>query len=117
MTTEEIAKRVVELNRANDHKKVYEEFYSPDVVSVENWSGKREEYKGLDGIKEKGEKWEANLVEMHETTVGDPIIADNSFAVTFYMDMTSKDMGREQMTELAVYCVKDGKIVHEEFFA
>ena len=114
MTTKEIADRLVELNRNNDHKKAYEELYSPEIVSIENF-GERMEYQGFDAIKEKGEKWEAMLEEMHEMKCSEPLVADNSFAVTFYIDATFKEMGREKMTELAIYTVKDGKIVREEF--
>ena len=32
------------------------------------------------------------------------------------MDVTMKGMGRQKMDELAVYEVKDGKIVKEQFF-
>jgi len=62
------------------------------------------------------------LEEMHETKVSEPLVADKSFAVTFYMDITFKDSpqmpgGRQQLTELAVYHVSDeGKIYKEEFF-
>ncbi len=119
MTTQEIANRLVELNRMGEegYKKVYEELYSPEIVSVENW-GDREEHHGMEALMKKGEKWEAGLEEMHETRVSEPIIADKSFAVTFYMDVTMKGMERMQMTEIAVYRVNDdGKIYHEEFLA
>lgn len=119
MTTKEIADRLVELNRTATYKDVYKELYSDDIVSVENWSGKRDVYTGMDALRKKGEKWEEGLVEMHEMKVSEPLIADNSFAVTFYIDGTFKDMGdegRQKMTELAIYVVKDGKVVHEEFF-
>ena len=115
MTTKEVAMRLVELNCANDYPTVYAELYEPDVVSVENW-GERMEYRGMAAIKEKGEVWKQNLVEMHATTVSEPVVADKSFAVTFFIDATFKDMGRQTMTELAVYRVNEnGKIYHEEF--
>jgi hypothetical protein len=121
MTTKEIADRLVALNREGKHMEIYEELYSPDVLSIENW-GDRMEFKGFDAIKQKGEMWYSSIEEMHETRVSEPLVADNSFSVTFYMDITYKPgtemgmEGRQQMTELAVYQVKDGKIFHEEFF-
>jgi hypothetical protein len=117
MTTEEIAKRLVELNRSNEMEAVYSELYSNDAVSIENWGEEPEVYTGLAAIGEKGEKWMADVVEMHSVTCSEPLIADSSFAVTFTMDITYKSRGREKMTELAVYTVKDGKIVKEEFQA
>ncbi len=123
MTVQEIATRLVELNKSHDYKKAYEELYAEDVVSIENW-GDREVFKGMDAIKKKGEMWESMLEELHSTSVGAPIIADKSFAVTFSMDVTFNEKGgpemsgRQQFTELAVYRVNDeGKIYHEEFFA
>jgi ketosteroid isomerase-like protein len=115
MTTKEIAELVVALNRSNDYKKIYEELYADDIVSIENW-GERQEHKGMEALKSKGEQWEAMLEEMHETIVSEPLVADKSFAITFYMDVTMKEGGRMQMTELATYRVNDsGKIYYEEF--
>ncbi len=119
MTIQEIAARVVELNRKGDHETVYRELYAPDAVSIENWGGKPDRYEGLEAIGEKGTKWMESVAEMHEVVVGEPIISDSSFAMTFSMDITYKDaaMGRQKMTELAIYTVRDGKIVEEEFRA
>ncbi len=117
MTVQEIADRVVALNRAGDHETIYKELYAPDAVSIENWGPEPERYEGLEAIGKKGDVWTADVVEMHETSCSEPLVADSSFAVTFYMDITYKSQGRVKMTELAVYTVKDGKIVKEEFQA
>lgn len=119
MTTSEIAQRLVDLNKKGEegYKQIYAELYSPDIVSVENW-GDREEHVGMDALMAKGQKWEESVEEMFEMRVGEPLVADKSFAVTFYMDVKLKGMDRMQMTELAVYRVNDeGKIYHEEFTA
>lgn len=115
MTTAEIAKRVVELNRSGDYQTIYSELYSPDAVSVENWNDTPEVYKGIAAIHAKAEKWEEDVEEMHATSCSEPLVSDSSFAITFFMDITYKSMGRMPMTELAIYTVKDGKIVKEEF--
>jgi hypothetical protein len=119
MTITEIANRIVTLNRENDHESVYQELYHPDAVSIENWSGTPEQYVGLDAIRQKAEGWVMSVAEIHEVRVGEPIVSDASIAMTFFMDVTYKDpaMGRQSMTELAIYTVKDGKIVAEEFRA
>jgi hypothetical protein len=54
--------------------------------------------------------------EMHSLTVSDPLVASNSFACTMRMDVTMKEGGQMDMTELCVYNVKDDKVVSEEFF-
>jgi hypothetical protein len=124
MTTQEIADRLVAMNRENKHMEIYEELYDENVVSVENW-GERMESKGMEAIKDKGEKWFASIEEVHEMRTSDPLVADKSFAATFYMDVTHKEEnelgipgGRSAMTEMGIYHVNDaGKIYQEEFFA
>ncbi len=117
MTTQEIAKRLVELNRMHDTWAVYSELYASDAVSVEKWGPEPDVYQGIDAIREKAKKWEADVVEMHSLSCSEPLVSDSSFAVTFTMDITYKSRGREKMTEIALYTVKDGKIVREEFQA
>lgn len=117
MTTQEVADRMVELNRSHDYATIYEELYAPEAVSIETWGGESKRYAGLDAIKGKAEGWMASVVEIHETRCSEALIADSSFAVTFYMDITYKEGGKTTMTELAVYTVKDGKVVQEEFQA
>ncbi len=123
MTTQEIANRLVAMNRENLHMEIYEELFDQDVVSVENW-GEKMESKGMEAIKQKGEMWYSAIEEVHEMRTSDPLVADHSFAVTFYMDITHKEgnalgipAGRSAMTELAIYHVNEaGKIYKEEFF-
>ncbi len=117
MTIQEIADKVVAMNRAGDYEAIYKELYAPDAVSIENWGDKPEVYTGLEAIGKKAEAWMADVVEMHETSCSEPLVADSSFAITFTMDITYKSRGREKMTEMAVYTVKNGKIVKEEFQA
>ena len=124
MTTKEIAERLVELNRSDDYQTAYQELYDTEhIMSIENW-GEREVFQGMDAIQKKGEQWFTMIEEIHSTSVGDPIVADHSFAVTFSMDVTWKPgampgmEGRQSFTELAIYRVsEEGKIYHEEFFA
>jgi hypothetical protein len=125
MTTKEIAERLVAMNRENLHIEIYEELYDTEaIVSVENWGDKMESV-GMEAIRAKGELWLGSIETVHEMRTSDPLVADKSFAVTFYMDLTHKagnalgiPAGRSVMTELAVYHVNDaGKIYREEFFA
>lgn len=117
MTIKEIADRVVALNRVGDRETIYKELYDGNAVSIENWDDALVRYEGLEAIGKKAAEWMADVVEIHETACSEPLVSDSSFAVTFYMDITYKSRGREKMTELAVYTVKDGKIVKEEFQA
>ena len=119
MNTEEVANRLVELCRAGKYEQAQEELYAEDAVSIEMEGmsgGSLGNARGLDAIREKGRKWAGNIVEMHGGSVGDPIIAGNWFSLVMGIDATYKDMGRVDMKEICVYGVRDGKIVHEQFF-
>ena len=56
------------------------------------------------------------VAEMHDMEVSDAVVAPNSFACTLRMNVTMKEGGNMDMTELCVYTVKDGKIISEQFF-
>jgi hypothetical protein len=115
MTTQEIANRLVALNRENDHTAAYTELYSDAAVSIENWGPAPERYEGLEAIHAKAAQWMESVAEIHSVSCSEPLVADSSFAVTFSMDVSYKTMGRHNMTELAIYKVNEGKIVSEEF--
>ncbi|MGB5555583.1 MAG: nuclear transport factor 2 family protein [Flavobacteriaceae bacterium] len=117
MDTKEIASKLVAWCSEGDFEKPYQHLYSPKIVSIEN-DGKAEGayVEGFEGIQQKGEWWKENF-EVHKTEVSQPIVANNWFSVKFDMDTTHKPSGqRSTMSEIAVYEVKDGKIVKEQFF-
>jgi ketosteroid isomerase-like protein len=62
--------------------------------------------------------WWAQNFETHGLTVEGPFThGEDRFGVVFGMDVTNKATGeRNTDNEVAVYHVKDGKIVREEFF-
>ena len=118
MTTQEIANRLVELCREGDFETTQKELFADDAMSIEPYGTPEfeKETKGLQAIKEKGEKWNNMVETMHEMNVSEPLIASNSFAVTMQMHVTMKGGQDMDMTELCVYEVKDGKITSEQFF-
>ena len=118
MTTHEIAQRLAELCRQGQFENAQRELFAADAVSIEPYATPafEKEIKGLAGIIEKGHKFEGMVQEMHMMEVSQPLVAGQSFACTMRMDMTMKERGRMDMTELCVYQVKEGKIVSEQFF-
>ena len=71
---------------------------------------------GLDAIRGKNEWWFANN-EVHNAKVNGPFVGEDQFAVEYAFETTFRPTGqRSQMSELALYTVKDGKIVTEQFF-
>ncbi len=118
MTTHEIADRLVELCNDGDFEKAQKELFSTDAISIEPYATPAfaKETEGLDAILEKGKKWDAMVEKTHSITTSSPIVAPNSFACTMRLNVTMKERGDMDMTELCVYEVKDGKIVSEHFF-
>lgn len=116
MTINEIANKIAELNRTHSYQEIYENYYSPDVISVEAMDGPMKEVRGMEQIMQKMQWWQDNN-ETHSVEVSEPLVSDSHFAITFKMDTTDKSSGnRTVMTELGLYEVKNGKVVREEFF-
>jgi len=118
MTTQEVADQLVSLCREGKFSEAVNTLYAEDIVSVEAAAppGGSRESKGLEAVKAKGDWWQANH-EVHSSTVEGPLVAGSHFSTTFKMDVTFKPQERRfQMEEIAVYKVKDGKVVYEEFF-
>lgn len=118
MTTQQIADRLAELCSAGEFDKAQNELFSEDAISIEQSASPmfEKETHGLPAIKAKGEKWNSMVEQMHGVTVSAPLVGANSFAVTIRMDVTMKERGHMDMTELCVYSVKEGKISAEQFF-
>ncbi|WP_371155254.1 SnoaL-like domain-containing protein [Jannaschia sp. 2305UL9-9] len=93
--------------------------YSEHAVSVEgaDFGGTGREAVGLEAIRGKHAWWDANF-EVLSATVSDPMLhGDDRFAVLFGARTRNRETGaEEEMTEVAVYHVADGRIVREEFF-
>lgn len=114
----EIANELVAGCREGRTRENLDRLYAADAVSVEamDMGGGRETV-GLAGIHGKHDWWDGAFVT-HGLTVEGPFLhGDDRFAVIFGMDTTNKATGeRSQGREVAVYHVKNGRIVREEFF-
>jgi ketosteroid isomerase-like protein len=118
MSTNEIAKKYVELCKSHQNHVALETLFSPDVVSVEAGAppGGAAESRGLKAVAEKGKQWMTNH-EVHSSKIEGPWPHGNRFIVRFDYDVTNKPSGRRfQMAEAALFTVENGKIVREEFF-
>lgn len=116
-----IANALVQHNKAGTLSELLDTLYAEDCVSVEAFAmpggdGSREAV-GLDAIKGKHEWWD-NTMEMLGGEMEGPFPhGDDRFAVIFKSQAKNKETGDVMnMEEVAVYHVKDGKIVREEFF-
>jgi len=117
----DVGKKLVALCREGQTKEVMDQLYAPNIVSVEAMSdGKMPaRTEGIDGIRGKAKWWYDNHT-IHSGKVEGPWPHGDRFIVRFTYDVTPKagQMAGKRMTidEAALYTVKDGKIVHEEFF-
>ncbi len=117
MTTTAVANRFNELAQSGQWDQIQDELFADNAVSIEpeNSPGLRS-VEGIEAIKQKGKQFGEMLEEMHGGYSNAPQVAGNHFAVAMGMDVTMKGQGRMKMDEIAVYEVKEGKIVKEQFF-
>ncbi len=119
--TMEVGRKLVDLCRRGKATEAINTLYSPDIVSIEAMAGGNlpQRMEGIDAVRGKSEWWESNH-EVHRADAEGPWPHGDRFIVHFNYDVTAKagPMAGQRMTldEAALYTVKDGKIVKEEFF-
>src|SRR6185436_1719524 len=117
MTTQEVANRFHELSQTGQWDKIQDELFAENAASIEPpQSQGMQSVEGLDAIREKGKIFGEMVGEMHGGFTSAPLVGGKFFSVAMGMDCTMKGMGRQKMDEIALYEVKDGKIVKEQFF-
>ncbi len=119
LTTQEVVNRFNELAQAGQFDKIQSELYSEDAISIEPphaASTGMSNAVGLTAIRKKGEDFNSGVEEMHGGYSTPPVVGGKFFSVGMGMDVTMKGAGRMKMDEIAVYEVKDGKIISEQFF-
>lgn len=117
MTTQEVANRLNELFKENKWMEAQEELFAEECESIEpaNSPGMKT-VRGKASIKQKGEDFNAMVEEMHGGWCSEPVVGGNYISFAMGMDVTMKGAGRMKMEEIALYEVKDGKVVKEQFF-
>jgi ketosteroid isomerase-like protein len=121
MDTKQVGEKLVALCREGKNLEAVDTLYSPDIVSVEAMSSPDSpaESRGIDAIRGKNQWW-LNTHEIHSASAEGPYPNEDRFAVKYHYDVTAKEGPmagqRFAMDEVAVYTVKDGKVVREEFF-
>ncbi len=117
----EIGKKLVALCLEGKAMEAMDTLYSPDIVSIEAFGGPgmNARMEGIEAVKGKGAWWEANH-EVHSAKAEGPFPHGDRFIVRFTYEITAKagPMAGQRfvMDEAALYTVKDGKVVQEEFF-
>jgi ketosteroid isomerase-like protein len=115
MTSKEVAQAFTQLCKEGKFDDAGKRFWSEDVVSREPMEGEMAMVKGRTAVEKKGEWWYANH-EVHSAKTEGPYVHGDQFAVRFAFEITPKGGQRMSMDEVALYTVKNGKIVEERFF-
>ncbi|MGL5116309.1 MAG: SnoaL-like domain-containing protein [Beijerinckiaceae bacterium] len=116
MTNDEVAHAFTDLLKKGDHAGAAKQFNDPEIVSLEAAGSPMERVVGTAAVEAKSKWWYDNHT-VHDTSADGPFINGDKFMVLFDMDITPKATGiREEMSEIGLYTIKDGKIVEEQFF-
>ena len=118
MSAEKIGNELVKYCQQGKNLEAIDKLYDQNIVSVEAVAmpGMPQEMKGISAIKEKNQWWLDNH-EIHSSEVKGPYPHGDRFAVYSKVDCTNKKTNeRINMAEVALYTVKNDKIVKEEFF-
>jgi ketosteroid isomerase-like protein len=116
MNTREVAEAFTAILKSGDHEGAGARFWSPAIRSVEAMDGPMSVVEGIDAVNAKG-AWFYGAHEVHSVTTEGPFVNGDQFSVVFDMDLTERESGhRSQSREVALYTVKDGKIVEERFY-
>jgi hypothetical protein len=117
MTTTEVASRFNELAQTGNWNQIQDELFAADAISIEpEHIVGLQIVKGMDAIRQKGVVFNEMIQEVHSGYSNSPQVSGNHFSVAMGMDVTMKGDNRMNIDEIAVYEVKNGKIVKEQFF-
>ena len=109
MTTQEVAKRLVELCRNGEFVKAEEELYGANIVHVE---ANGQEFKGFEDVLLKEKQFLEKLENKPLGKVSEPLVAGDFFSISMHMEILHKELGSKIMDEIIVYKVNNGKIVY-----
>jgi hypothetical protein len=116
MSIQDVAKSFTDLCRAGKLKEAGQKYWADTVISIEPMKGEMARLEGRKAVEAKG-KWWAENNELHSVHVDGPYINGDEFTVHFKLDVTPKGKSRLNMEEMALYTVKNEKVVEEKFFA
>ena len=120
MTTEQVADRYYQLAQEQKWMEIQQELYGKDIVNKEPEHaiamGIPTLTIGLDAVIAKGEARRKLIEKIHAQTCSAPVAGGSFFSVSMSRDVSFKGRPRATLEEIAVFEVKDGKIVTEQFF-
>ena len=115
-----MASRYCELMQQNKREQVINELYSQDIVNREPEHaiamGIPTITIGLDAVKAKSKARAEMIEQVHSDYCSGPVVGGKLFSVALGRDLTIKGKPRMSIEEIAVFEVKEGKIISEQFF-
>ncbi|MCB0516125.1 MAG: nuclear transport factor 2 family protein [Chitinophagales bacterium] len=116
MQPQEIAQKLYEFCAENKFEQAQRQLYAENATSIEPaHSPGMQTVQGLDNIIAKGDMFQSMIETYHGGYVNEPQVFGNYISMQMGMDVTMKGGQRMNMEELAIYEVKDGKIISEQF--
>jgi len=116
-TTAEIAADFTALWRAGEFRAAGEKYWADGVVSIEphvQAGGTDAECRGIEAVREKNLRW-CSTHGIEDLSLDGPFVTGDHFAL--FVDMLIAHAGRRRPhSEIAVFAVRDGRIVEERFF-
>lgn len=119
--TQKVATRLAELCSAGKNIDAIKELYADNVKHVEVMDGPgcARITEGKAAVMEKAEKFH-KITTVHSASCGKPVVNGDQFVVPMSMDCTCSEgpmaNQRMNMTETALYTVRNGKITECKFF-
>lgn len=113
MKTIEIARLLLGHTRNLEFTTARNQLYADQVVSTEP---NQPPLTGLPALAEKERYWRDTIETLHSVSFAEPLVAGAFFVTKFTWDITYKGQPRTTWDEVAVFKVRDGKVVSEQFF-
>ena len=115
LTTAEVAAELTALWLAGEFRIAGERYWADDVISIEP-DALRDgaECRGIDAVRRKNLRW-CSTHGIEDLSLDGPFVTGDHFAL--FADMLIAHAGRRTPhSEIAVFAVRDGKIVEERYF-
>ncbi|NEZ03535.1 nuclear transport factor 2 family protein [Wenzhouxiangella sp. XN201] len=116
-TTAEVAADFTGLWLAGEFRAAGEKYWAEDIVSVEPRAlpdGTGAECRGIEALRKKNLRW-CSTHGIEDLSIDGPFVTGDHFAL--FVDMLIAHAGqRTPHSEIAVFTVRDGRIVEERFF-
>jgi len=117
LSVAEVAADFTSLWQAFDFRAAGEKYWADGVVSIEPRAmpdGTDAECRGIDAVRDKNLRW-CSTHGIEDLSLDGPFVTGDQFAL--FADMLIAHAGqRTPHSEIAVFAVRDGRIVEERFF-